>query len=195
MPTTSVGMAPLARKSAFDGALQSPANASHGAAEDRHGFLGLGGRAFAIRIGLRRFGFGLRLGLLEGLKTFHFSPLQELSNANLDASQLLPFFGRDERVRHPFAPHPAGASDAMHVVITEGGNVVIVDVRNSTDVNPAPHHIRGHEALDLPFAEGRHDAVTNVLRQIPMNAFNLVEFLPQVVEYPFGATLGAAKDD
>ena len=89
-----------------------------------------------------------------------------------NARQLGSLFGRDERVSDSLASHAAGAADAVDVVVAEGRNVVIDDVRDAADVDPATDHVGGDQVPDFRFAETEHHAIAPLLRQVAVDAID-----------------------
>ena len=54
---------------------------------------------------------------------------------------------------------PPGASDAMHVVVTELRRIEVDDMRDARHVDAASHHVRGNQAADLARTKPLHHPV------------------------------------
>ena len=70
----------------------------------------------------------------------------------------------DERDRDPLAPGAPRPAGAMDVGVGVRRDVVVDDVRDVIDVEPARRDVRCHENIEGTVAEAVHDAVTLVLR-------------------------------
>ncbi len=68
-------------------------------------------------LGRRRCGGGPNVR--DRFKALNLGALQQFIDQLFDAGQLAPLLGGDERVGDPFAAHPAGAADAMHVIVAD----------------------------------------------------------------------------
>jgi hypothetical protein len=129
------------------------------------------------------------------LEILDLIPLQEPIDPLLDPRQLGAFARGDESERHALAAHPPGPSHPVHIVVAEGGDVVIDDVGDARHVDAAPHHVGRHQQLHLPAAKCRHDPITSPLRHVAVDAGHVGQFLAQALIDLLRAPLGPAEDD
>src|SRR5205814_10013896 len=92
-------------------------------------------------------------------KVLHVVALQQAIDPLFDSRQLGAFIGGYEGEGDPFAPHTAGAADAMNVVVAESRNVVIDDVRDAGYVDAAADNVSRHQDADLAVAKSEHHPV------------------------------------
>jgi len=134
-----------------------------------------------------------RLG--RRLETFDLGPFEQPVDADLDAGQLVAFFGSDEGKGNPLASHAAGAADAVDVIVAELGDIEVDDVRDAGHVDAAADDVGGDQALHLTFAELEHDPVAGRLGQVAVDAGDRLDLVGQAALHLVGAALRAAKDD
>ena len=112
----------------------------------------------------------------------------------LDLAQPAHLARRDERDCLTGAPGAAGAPDAMDVGLGALRNVVVDDVRDIGDIEPARRDVGSDEDIGLTAAEAAHDAIALRLGEIAMQRLDAIatghKRLAQLVD----AHLGAAEN-
>src|SRR4051812_11764046 len=83
----------------------------------------------------------------------------------------------------------------MHIVVAKAGNVVVDDVRNAADIDPATDYVRRDEDLYFAGAKVGHDPVTSRLVHITVHARYARTLLAQSLINLFRPALRPAKDD
>src|SRR5262245_57000657 len=81
-------------------------------------------------------------------------PGDALSDQRLDCGDGFAVRPRDDRDRRAAAPGPAGAADAMHVIVRMVRHVEIEDVADVRNVETARRNIRRDQQAHVAFAEG-----------------------------------------
>src|SRR5262245_60824130 len=81
-------------------------------------------------------------------------PGDALSDQRLDCGDGFAVRPRDDRDRGAAAPGPAGAADAMHVIVRMVRHVEIEDVADVRNVETARRNIRRDQQAHVAFAEG-----------------------------------------
>ncbi len=84
----------------------------------------------------------------------------------LDPVQIGKLPGGDEGDGDARCPGPSGAADAVDVILGEAGQVVVDDVADAGDVEPAGGHVGGHKEPDLPTAHVDDGAVACSLAHV-----------------------------
>ncbi len=92
--------------------------------------------------------------------------LDALSRHAFDDPQHVPLARRDEQNRLATAPRTARAADAVNVRLRVIRNVVVHDVRNALDVEPARRDVRRHDDVELAVLETRDRAFPLLLRNV-----------------------------
>jgi hypothetical protein len=122
-----------------------------------------------MRMSLRPGGaMGLRLGdgmfrplmrhllptslLSIGLMPPDFDGLAEMA---LDGPEIAHLFGAAQRNRRPRRSGPRGAADAVDIRLRLVGHVVVHDVRDAVQIDPARGDVGRHQQRNLPVAPGR----------------------------------------
>src|SRR5699024_1712061 len=137
----------------------------------------LGDAEFGVQV--RRAGVGLgRVGAVQ---------IQRLV-AHRTAGQLIPVAQDD---RHPAAPCPASAADAVHVGLLVVGALVVDDVGDIVDVDTAGGHVGGDQHVVLPAAERLEGLLAGALAQITVDGADLEAPLGEFVGDLLGGAFGA----
>src|SRR5581483_4775964 len=92
----------------------------------------------------------------------------------LHVAQLEDLAGGDQGHRHAVAPGAGGAAHPVQVLLGREGDVVVDDVGDVVDVEPARGDVGGDEVLDVRFLELRHGAVAVALREVAVEVGHLV---------------------
>ncbi len=92
--------------------------------------------------------------------------LDRLSGGALDRAQHAALARGDEQDRLARSPGPAGAADAVDVGLGVVGNVVVDDVADALDVQPARGHVGGDQDVDIPALEPIDDFLALLLRHV-----------------------------
>ena len=100
---------------------------------------------------------------------------------------------RDEGHRHALALGPAGAADAVDVVLVLVGDVAVEDDVHVVHVDAPGRHVRGDEDGDLPLAEAVHDLLPALLGDVPVDALGVDAPHLQELADALGVALGVAE--
>ena len=184
---------------------QRAADAAHRAAEHGFAFRGRGVRLGGVRdagnaraargAGHRAHARQGRPFVGDGVETGDFVAFQQAIDPHFDSRELVAFLGRDEGEGHALAAHAAGPAHAVNVVVGELRDVVVDDVGDPADVDPAAHHVGGHQVAHATFAEALHHAVAQLLGQVAVDRRHVGEFFRQPLTDLLRAAPGAAEDD
>ncbi|OIQ71701.1 hypothetical protein GALL_466790 [mine drainage metagenome] len=100
-----------------------------------------------------------------------------------------------EQDRVAAASGASGATDAVHVGLDVGRDVVIDHVADAVDVEPARGHVGGHQDVDLSVLEPLHDALALVLLHVAVERGGRKATRGELVGQLLGAELGAREHD
>ena len=103
--------------------------------------------------------------------------------------------GGHEGDRAARAAHPAGAPDPVDVGLGRIGDVVVDDVGDVLDVEPAGCDVGRDQQPQAVVLEGEHHPVALPLAQVAVQGLHLEAAGPQRLVEPRGADLGTAEDD
>lgn len=178
--------------------------------------LGNGGRGCGTRRGLlipARGGLGLGLSRAtrgqrwagefliplrgrEGvIKPWHFSPLNRLAEHFFDTADNRRVVGGDEGEGIPGFGGAACAPDAVRVGVYRVGDVVVDDVGDAGDINPAGGDVGGDEDVMVAFAESVQGGLAFGLGEIPLQGRGEESGFVQLFGDAFGAMFGAGKNE
>jgi hypothetical protein len=96
---------------------------------------------------------------------------------------------------HPLASKTADTSDAMDVVLSVAGNVIVDDKRDLLHVNSAGEEIRGDEYTRRTGAKLFHNDIAILLFQLAMHARNSEVTILQLIFEPLSLAAGVAVDN
>ena len=113
----------------------------------------------------------------------------------LDAADLVALGRGDEGDRAAGAPDPAGAADPVDVDLRGGRHVVVDDVGDVLDVEPAGGDVGRDQQPHPVVLEGDHHAVADALADVAVQRLDVEAFVLQRLLQPRGADFGAAEDD
>ena len=113
----------------------------------------------------------------------------------LDPGDLVALLVGDEGDRPPGAPDPAGAPDPVHVDLGVVGQVVVDDVGDVLDVEPAGGDVGGHQQRQLALLELDHHPVALALAHVAVQRLDPQAAVGELLVEPRGADLRAAEDD
>ena len=99
----------------------------------------------------------------------------------------------DERQRLPFFRAAAGAADAMDVVVVGSRDVIVDDVRDVGDVEPACGNVGRHEDLEIVVLEGAQGALALGMVLVAVDGFGLEPLCQKVLRNALDAMLGLAE--
>ena len=100
-----------------------------------------------------------------------------------------------ERQRLALETGAAGAADAVDIVVVGSRQVVIDDMRDADDVEPARGHVGGHQDLDVMLLEELERFLALGLALIPVNGLGLEALGGDGAGEPLDAVLGASEDE
>ena len=103
--------------------------------------------------------------------TSRFARQQVDPDQSLDVPQHAPFARVAERDRLADGACPAGAADPVHVALRIVGHIVVDDVRDTFDVDPAGGDVRRHQHMDAAVLEAVECPRAGILRLVAMNGF------------------------
>src|SRR2546429_9593251 len=86
-------------------------------------------------------------------KFIQFDPIEFLLDRPFDRLNVNFFFWRDKAVGYSCFFGSPGASDAVDIIVSIVWNVVIDDMRNISDVDPAGCNVGGHQDLIVVLAK------------------------------------------
>ncbi len=96
-------------------------------------------------------------------------PRQHLIDQGLDGGQLVHLVGGDQGDRLATGSGTAGTTDAMHVILGDGGQVEVDHLRQVVDVQSARRHVGRHQHLHLASLEALQRAQTRGLRLVAVD--------------------------
>ena len=129
---------------------------------------------------------GLEIGIL------HLVDLD--AGEPLDGQQQRAFLGRDERPGDARLARPGRAADAVDVDLGVLGQVVVDDVADAVDVEPAGGEVRRHEHAQLVAAELGHDPVPLGLVHVAVDCVRVDALAADVLAQGVNRVLGPAED-
>ena len=152
--------------------------------------LGFGGRKLADVLPLGA--TAMRFDTVDGIR------LDDQVDSHFDVGQEIAFIAGDEGECGAFRfarRQSPGAADAMDVIVAVLWDVVVDDVRDAADIDPASHHVGGDEQSDRAIAELAHHSVACCLSKITVNERRLLQPTTEPAKDFFGTALGACEDD
>ena len=124
----------------------------------------------------------------------HLHRRDALAGEALDLRHHPPLARGDEEHGDPGAPGPAGAADAVDVGLDVVGDVVVDDVADPLDVQPAGGDVGRHHDLHLPRAQAADHALALRLVHVAVHRLGGVAAPLQPLGELGRAVLGAGED-
>lgn len=112
----------------------------------------------------------------------------------LDVLQLRVFIDADQGYGGSLAFGPAGAADAMHIVLGDTGQFEVHHMRQLIDIEPTCRNIRGHQDAELPLLEAGQRPCARILALIAVDGCGADPIALQLLAEAVGAVLGAGED-
>ena len=137
------------------------------------------------------FGTDAGIGLIAGLRQH----LDLFFEQTLDVVQELVFVDTNQRDGRTFGARAAGTSDAMHIVFSDVGQLVVDDVRQFVDVDTTRRDVGGNQYVQFAALEIGERPCTRILAFVAVNCVGLDACLEQFVGQSVGAPFGAREDE
>jgi hypothetical protein len=170
---------------------------SHGLADDRSGRgNGQAGRTCpAVRFDVPPNGFRIRLLEFRSVivHSVHTLPLDPMLENGLDRVYQGLLHRSHKRVRAAGRLSPSGPADAVDIVFGLDRHIVVDDVRNAFDIEPACGDIGGNQDTCPSMPKGLQRAEALALRPVTVNDGSRNASLFQLPGEAVGAAFGAGK--
>ena len=131
--------------------------------------------------------------VVVGLKTVDVLPGQVPLDYMLYIVELLDLVGADQRIGLAGRPGPAGATNAVHVVLGHIGQVEIHHLRQLGDIQAPGRDVRGHQHPYLAVLEVGQGLGARRLALVAVDGRGIDAGLLQLLGELVGAVLGAAE--
>jgi hypothetical protein len=135
-------------------------------------------------------------GCLEhlGLKSNHLLTGEGITNQALNRPEQFKFLGSYQRNGMAIVTCPAGAANAVHVVLCLVGKIQIDDVGQLVDIDTSSRQIGGYEDTQGSTFEIGEGPGTGALALIAMDCRSSHAFLGETVGHAIRPMLGTGKD-
>jgi hypothetical protein len=132
--------------------------------------------------------------VVDGLGGRELERLDGLARGALDGAQHAPLARGDEQDGLAGAPGAAGAADAVDVGLGVVGDVVVDDMADALDVEPAGGDVGGDDDVELAALQPLDDLLAELLRQVAVERRGGVAAGLQALGQLGGGGLGAHED-